>query len=193
MMSKWMVVPYQKPIEKPADSKVLEFDSQMTTILSNPKLNAHEKVSFYNQALAKFQTHFDPQTFQQSPAILDVASSVKNLVQQQMQIQEQNQKSEPALANIANNVEALSQKMPAKSNMKPFKRTLANLYDIVVKTEAETKKTQSEIARLNRIMSGDEKFDDPTPEKYNEPRDDDAKSDDDDDDETVDDEETNTF
>jgi hypothetical protein len=123
-----MVVPYQKPIEKPADSKVFEFDSQMTTILSNPKLTAHEKVSLYHQALAKFQTYFDPKKFQQSPALLDVAGSVKSLVQQQMQIQE---------------------------------KTLANLFDLVAKTEAETKKTQSEIARLNRIMSGEEKFDDP--------------------------------
>ncbi len=127
-----MVVPYQKPIDKPTDSKVMEFDSQMTTILSYPKLNAHEKV--------KFQTYFDPKTFQQSPALLDVAGSVKNLVQQQMQIQEQNQKSEPAVANIANNVEALSQKMPGKTSMKPFKKTLANLFDLVSKTEAETKK-----------------------------------------------------
>lgn len=61
-VSKWMVVPFVKPIERPVDSKIQDLDGQMSTILVNPKLDIHDKIKMYAQQLAKFDTYFDQET-----------------------------------------------------------------------------------------------------------------------------------
>jgi hypothetical protein len=76
-----MVVPYVKPIERPSDTKIQELDSQMSSILSNPKLNIHDKVMMYNQSLAKFQSHFDPDSYGESPALMGLANTVEVLAE----------------------------------------------------------------------------------------------------------------
>lgn len=78
-----MVVPYVKPIERTTDSKVQELDAQMTAILSNPKFSINEKVTMYNQLLAKFQTFFDPATYGDSPQLTNIANTLSNVADKQ--------------------------------------------------------------------------------------------------------------
>jgi hypothetical protein len=79
--SKWMVVPYVKPIERPADSKVQELDKQMSMILSNPKLSIYEKVQMYSQSLSKFQSHFNPDSYGESPTMMNLSNTVDLLAE----------------------------------------------------------------------------------------------------------------
>jgi uncharacterized protein YwgA len=81
-ISKFMVVPYVKPIERPADSRVQELDNEMTLTLSDPQLGIEEKIRRYGQALARFQTHFDPNTYNESPTSLDMADTIKTIAEE---------------------------------------------------------------------------------------------------------------
>jgi hypothetical protein len=74
-----MVVPYVKPIEKPTDTKIQELDSQISSILSNPKLSVNEKVQMYSQLMAKFQTHFNPDNYGESPSMINLSNTVELL------------------------------------------------------------------------------------------------------------------
>jgi hypothetical protein len=76
-VSKWIVVPYVKPIERPADARIVDLDNLMTSIMANPKLTIEEKVREYNQAIMRFETFFDPNTYGESSTMLNMASTIK--------------------------------------------------------------------------------------------------------------------
>ena len=79
-----MVVPYVKPIEKPSDSRVIDLDNEMSAVISNPKLSIADKVRQYTQALARFQTHFDPETHGESATMLNMAGAIKSMAEETM-------------------------------------------------------------------------------------------------------------
>jgi hypothetical protein len=51
--SKFMLVPFVKPIEDPEQSYLSSLDQEMTAIL-NSKLKQDEKITLYGKALSKF-------------------------------------------------------------------------------------------------------------------------------------------
>jgi hypothetical protein len=76
-MNKFMVVPYVKPIARASDSRVNDLDGEMTSVMANPNLSIEEKIRMYNQALSRFQTFFDPNTYGESATSLDMASTIR--------------------------------------------------------------------------------------------------------------------
>lgn len=79
--TKLMVVPYVKPFENPVESKVLELDNEMSSIINDSKLNFDDKVKLYNQTLAKFISNYDPNSFGISNVMSNMASQVTELAQ----------------------------------------------------------------------------------------------------------------
>lgn len=79
--TKLMVVPYVKPLENPVESKVLELDNEMSSIINDSKLNFDDKVKLYNQTLAKFISNYDPNSFGISNVMSNMASQVSELAQ----------------------------------------------------------------------------------------------------------------
>jgi len=48
----------------------------MSAVLSNPKLSLSDKVTMYNQSLAKFLTYYNPVTYGDSPQLTTIAKSI---------------------------------------------------------------------------------------------------------------------
>jgi hypothetical protein len=49
-----MVVPYVPPIKDPEETKILELDDAMSSILENKKIQLEDKIRSYSQTLSKF-------------------------------------------------------------------------------------------------------------------------------------------
>ncbi len=52
--NKFMVVPYVPPIKDPQETKILELDDEMSSILDNKKIQLEDKIRSYSQTLSKF-------------------------------------------------------------------------------------------------------------------------------------------
>lgn len=142
-----MVVPYIKPIEKAPDSKVDSLDSEMSAIINNPRLESNEKVRLYNQALAKFQTYYNPDTYRQINTSTDVASEVKSILDEKLKSEP---KPEPVFddkkynyEDIKNAIYDISQtqnKQVEKNDIQHVNKQIQNLRQMVKKIRENNKK-----------------------------------------------------
>jgi hypothetical protein len=137
MISKWMVVPYQKPIDKPTDSKVIELDNHMTQILANPKLSASEKVNQYNQVLSKFLTQFNPDTYGESPTIVNLAGAVQTLVKKQIQKETEKKETPKPIKQEPEQQEQIKSESDGQ-----IQHMLQELMHQVAKTQEQTQRTK---------------------------------------------------
>jgi hypothetical protein len=66
--TKYLVVPYTKSLDNPLDAKINSLDQDMSDILAR-KINLDEKVKLYGQALNRFATLYNPESFSM-PSVL---------------------------------------------------------------------------------------------------------------------------
>lgn len=52
--TKFMIVPYVRPVPNPQEAKIIALDEEMSAIVNNKKLDIEEKVALYKDTLCRF-------------------------------------------------------------------------------------------------------------------------------------------
>lgn len=86
--NKLMVVPYTKALEDPEQAKLVELDTNMSTILADKNTNLDEKIKLYNQTLARYMSKFKSDTFAKPKVLNELTEKIENVVDKNNKIQD---------------------------------------------------------------------------------------------------------
>jgi hypothetical protein len=85
--NKLMMVPYTKILDDPEQAKMVELDTNMSSILADKNLQLDEKIKLYNQTLAKYMSQFKSESFPKPEVLNEISEQIANVVDNNSKLQ----------------------------------------------------------------------------------------------------------